>query len=81
MSMDYEELAKSVDNVRESLRALVAGLMEDGFTDEQARSLVVSMFQMFAKADDETEEEGPPEAYSCRCGGDPAHPRSERCGP
>lgn len=27
------------------------------------------------------EEEGPPEAYSCRCGGDPAHPRSERCGP
>lgn len=31
-------------------------------------------------ASDEETEEGPPEAYSCRCGGDPLHPRSERCG-
>lgn len=26
------------------------------------------------------DEEGPPEAYSCHCGGHPDHPRSPWCG-
>jgi uncharacterized membrane protein YebE (DUF533 family) len=49
---DYEELARSVENMREIFRAMVAGLIADGFTDEQARALVVSMVTSM-KSDDE----------------------------
>jgi len=42
--MDYEELAVAVETMREAFRAMVAGLIEDGFTDEQARQLVVAVF-------------------------------------
>ncbi len=43
MGIDYEELAGSIDQMREIFRAMVAGLMEDGFTEEQARALVVEI--------------------------------------
>ena len=41
--IDYEELASNIEQMREIFRALVAGLIADGFTDEQARALVVAM--------------------------------------
>lgn len=41
--IDYEELAANIEQMREIFRALVAGLIADGFTDEQARALVVAM--------------------------------------
>lgn len=41
--IDFEELAESIDSMREIFRAMVAGLMEDGFTEEQARALVVEI--------------------------------------
>jgi uncharacterized membrane protein YebE (DUF533 family) len=41
--MDFDELAKAIEEMREVLRAMVAGLVADGFTDEQARALVVSV--------------------------------------
>jgi uncharacterized membrane protein YebE (DUF533 family) len=41
--IDYEELAANIEQMREIFRALVAGLIADGFTDDQARALVVAM--------------------------------------
>lgn len=38
--VDYAALAEGMDQLREVLRAMVAGLVSDGFTDEQARRLV-----------------------------------------
>jgi hypothetical protein len=40
---DYQELADNLDQMREILRAMVAGLIADGFTEQQARELVVSV--------------------------------------
>lgn len=42
--IDYEELAASIEQMREAFRAMVAGLTTDGFTDEQSRALVVAVF-------------------------------------
>ena len=36
-------LADSIEEMREVLRAMVAGLIADGFTEEQAREIVVSI--------------------------------------
>lgn len=41
----YEDFAKALDEIRENLRAMVAGLMADGFTEEQARELVVCFWK------------------------------------
>lgn len=41
--IDFEEVAEAIDLMRESIRAMVASLVDDGFTDEQARILVVSV--------------------------------------
>jgi uncharacterized membrane protein YebE (DUF533 family) len=54
--MDYEKLAQALEEVRETLRAMVAGLVADGFTDEQARSIIVSMYAQLAKPDTEESE-------------------------
>ena len=43
MGIDFEALAESIDSMREIFRAMVAGLIEDGFTEEQARALVVEI--------------------------------------
>lgn len=40
----YEELAEGIDLMREHIRAMVAALVADGFTDAQARELVVAIF-------------------------------------
>lgn len=41
---DYGELANGIDDVRETLREMVAGLVADGFTDEQARTIIAGVF-------------------------------------
>lgn len=50
--MDYEELAKNLAEMREAFRAMVAGLVADGFTDAQARELIVAIFTNKADQDD-----------------------------
>lgn len=42
--MDYAELALGIDNLRESLRAMTAGVMEEGFSEAQAREIVTGIF-------------------------------------
>lgn len=41
--IDFDELAASIETMREAFRAMVAGLVADGFTDEQARAIVVAI--------------------------------------
>lgn len=43
--MGYAAMAIAVDHTRETTRALVASLVHDGFTDEQARDIVAGMFR------------------------------------
>jgi uncharacterized membrane protein YebE (DUF533 family) len=44
--MDYEEFAAGLDEFREAVQAMVAAFQADGFTEEQARRLIVSAFEM-----------------------------------
>jgi len=53
MGIDFDELASSIENMREIFRAMVAGLMADGFTEEQARALVVEITTRKVDDDDE----------------------------
>lgn len=39
----YELMAASIEMMREALRAMVAGLMQDGFTEEQAREITTAI--------------------------------------
>jgi len=39
---DWQAIAGAVDQLREMLRAAVAALIADGFTDEQARGIVAA---------------------------------------
>jgi hypothetical protein len=41
---DYNELARQSEQVREIVSALVAGLVHDGFTDREARTIVAGIF-------------------------------------
>lgn len=43
-NINFNELAQSVEELREVIRAMVAGLTTDGFTDEQARGIVAGIF-------------------------------------
>lgn len=42
--LDFRKLAVDVDQFRECMRALVAGLVTDGFTEREARALVAGVF-------------------------------------
>lgn len=42
----YELLARGVDEIREMVRAVVAALVDDGFTDEQAREIVTAIYRV-----------------------------------
>lgn len=48
---DFTEFATAIDDVREAMRAMVAGLMSDGFTEEQAREMVAGMWRMAGRKD------------------------------
>jgi uncharacterized membrane protein YebE (DUF533 family) len=41
---DYLAAAQAIDDMREMVRALVAALKEDGFTDREARAIVAGFF-------------------------------------
>ena len=43
--INFDELAEAIGEMREVTAAMVAGLVADGFTDEQARELVVALMQ------------------------------------
>lgn len=42
--LDYDTLAEAVDQMREAMRAAVAGLVADGFTKREAHALVAGVF-------------------------------------
>lgn len=49
--IDYSALAKGVEQMRECVNSLVAGLKSDGFTDREARIIVASLFSHDIKED------------------------------
>lgn len=53
---EYIKLAEAVDEVRETVRALVAALVQDGFTDREARTIAAGVFA--SKIERPEEEEG-----------------------
>lgn len=48
----YEELAAAMDEMRETSQVVVAGLVADGFTDEQARWLMVGVMTSHLRKED-----------------------------
>jgi hypothetical protein len=55
-SIDFEALAQGVDEMREVMRSMVAGLVADGFDDAQARDIVAGLWRTLGKKN--TEDEG-----------------------
>lgn len=53
-ALDYEALASGMDQLRETLKIMVAGLVEDGFSEDQARMIVTGLF---APANEDSEED------------------------
>lgn len=49
--IDFEQLATGVEEMREATRAMVAGLVEDGFSDEQAREIVTGLWRSAGRGD------------------------------
>lgn len=46
---DFNQLAAGVDELREALQAMVAGLVADGFTDEQARDIISGLWRTMGR--------------------------------
>lgn len=55
--LDYETLAQAIDATRETVRALVVGLMADGFSDSEARDIVAGLFRNLRRTDEDEEED------------------------
>ncbi len=51
----YEELAASLEYMRDAMRAMVAGLMEDGYTEKQSREVAVAIFSRRTTEEDADE--------------------------
>lgn len=49
---DYLAFAAGLDQFREGIRSVLAGLKAEGFTEEQAHDIVAGMFRMMGKSDD-----------------------------
>lgn len=47
---DYTQFAGALDDVREVLRATVAGLVSDGFSEEQAREITAAVMTKACRA-------------------------------
>jgi len=43
--INFDELAEAIGEMREVTAAMVAGLVADGFTEDQARELVVAIIR------------------------------------
>jgi hypothetical protein len=55
-NVDFEALAAGVEQMREAVRAMVAGLVADGFTDEQARDIVAGIWRSTGRNTEEDED-------------------------
>lgn len=55
---DTVALATAVDEIRETLRAVVAGLMNDGFSEEQARAIATGIMARMGKGSSDEQDEG-----------------------
>lgn len=49
--INFEELAQAVEGMREVMQVFVAGLVADGFTDKEARSIIAGLFAARAEAE------------------------------
>lgn len=54
---EYVKLAEAVDEVREIVRALVAALAQDGFTDREARAIAAGIFASKIEHPEDEEQE------------------------
>lgn len=54
---DYTHLVSAVDSLREIVKATVAMLVDEGFTDREAREITAGMWRSFGRPDSETEDE------------------------
>jgi uncharacterized membrane protein YebE (DUF533 family) len=52
-SIDYTVLADTMDELRDALKAMVAGFTADGFTDREARAIVAGTFASMTRPDTE----------------------------
>ena len=41
---DWQQIAAGIEQMRETVRAIVAALIADGFTDREARAMTAAMF-------------------------------------
>ena len=48
--IDFSDVAHGVEEMRETFRAMVAGLIADGFTDEQARDIIAGIWRQMGKS-------------------------------
>lgn len=55
-SIDYEALATGIGEMREAVGAMVAGLMADGFTDEQARDITAGLWRSIGRKDKDEDD-------------------------
>lgn len=53
--VDYALLAEGMDDLRNLVRVMVAGFVNEGFTEEQARVMVAGFFAAMVKASAEDE--------------------------
>ena len=51
--VNFGELAEAIGEMREMYRAMIAGLVADGFSDEQARRIVVAITERKDPEEDE----------------------------
>lgn len=54
--VDYVEVADGIDDLRETMRAAVAGLVSDGFTKREAHALLAGIFATRIKTEEEDNE-------------------------
>lgn len=57
-NFDVVALATAVEEIRESIRAVVAGLMDDGFSEEQARAITTGIMARMGKGSSDEQDEG-----------------------
>lgn len=51
-NVDYEKVAKGAEQMREVIHAMVAALVADGFSDEQAREIIAGLWRVAGRGED-----------------------------
>lgn len=52
LGVDYNALAEGLQNLRETLAIMVAGLINDGFSEEQARVIITGVMSHKTEKED-----------------------------